>query len=80
MNLSPQDHYSHQMTATDLAQLQYYEDLLEEIQKKLTLLRARKTSPENGKITMDILLEENIAIQIEKEIKRLKNRTSIPIL
>ena len=67
-------------TATDLARQRYYEELLENSRRKLAILLAQGTSRAGQKVTMDILFEETVVIQAERELKRLTNQTSIHII
>lgn len=80
MNMNPEDWHALKVTATDLARQRYYEELLENSRRKLAILLAQGTSRAGQKVTMDILFEETVVIQAERELKRLKDQTSIHII
>ena len=77
MNTNQEDWHVPQITATDLAREQYYEELLENSRKRLTMLRTRSTPSAGQRATMEILLEETVAVQVKRELKRLRNRSFI---
>ena len=77
MNMNPEDWHALQVTATDLARERYYEELLENSRKKLAALHARRRAGNAQTVTLDILLEETVALQAERELERLKSRPSI---
>ena len=80
MNMNPEDWHALQVTATDLARERYYEELLENSRKKLAALHARRRAGNAQTVTMDILFEETVVTQAERELKRLKNQTSNHII
>jgi hypothetical protein len=63
--------------ATDVAREQYYEELVENSRKKLATLRARHRAGNAQTVTMDILREEIVVLQAERELERLKGRPFI---